>query len=312
MNIRAYFLSAAALILIVSGANAQGLEEFKITPEWTSKIESFAPKTIRVKAPVRKIMMFSQHTGFYHWTIPHNIEMFKILAQTTGGFEITNFRDISAFDKETLKKFDAVVFNNCNPSGPKRDLFYDLLSINTSLDETDITQAAQQYEKNFMDYIEGGGGLMILHGAITVQNNSMPFSKLTGGSFDYHPKQQRMHVKEVDSEHPLVQAFDGNGFTHVDEPYFFKNAYFEYDFHPLLYIDTGTLEGTKEKPKSPITYVSWIKRYGKGRVFYTSPSHNAQIMENPEFLQFIVDGLQYVTGDLKADDSPLPASKRPN
>ena len=246
MKVLTSLLSLLLAVLFVATSHAQRLEELKITPDWLAKIDSLAPAATREEAPVRKVMMFSQHTGFYHWTIPHNIELFKILAKKTGAFEITNLRDIQAFDRENLSKYDAVIFNNCNPSGPKRDLFYDLLSKNTSLSEKAITEAAATYEKNFMDYIASGGGMMILHGAITVQNNSMPFSQLTGGSFDYHPKQQSMHLKEVDPNHALVQAFKGDGFTHVDEPYFFKNAYFDYEFRPLLYIETGSLEGMKE------------------------------------------------------------------
>ena len=146
---------------------------------------------------------------------------------------------------------------------------------------------------------------MIMHGAITVQNNSAEFSKMTGGSFDYHPKQQEMHVKEVDANHPLVQAFKGDGFTHIDEPYFFKNAYFDYNFRPLLYIELDQLEGLQHPVDQKVTYVAWIKKYGKGRVFYSMPSHNAQSLENPELLQFFLDGMQYVVGDLKVDDSPM-------
>ena len=144
-----------------------------------------------------------------------------------------------------------------------------------------------------------------MHGAITVQNNSKEFSKMTGGSFDYHPKQQEMHLKEVDANHPMVQAFKGKGFTHVDEPYFFNNAYSDYNFRPLLYIEADKLEGTKKEVTDNTIYVSWIKRHGKGRVFYSSPSHNAQSMDNPELLQFFLDGMQYVVGDLKCDDSPI-------
>ncbi len=146
---------------------------------------------------------------------------------------------------------------------------------------------------------------MILHGAITVQNNSMPFSQMTGGSFDYHPKQQEMHLKEVDKMHPLVKAFDGKGLTHLDEPYFFKNAYYDYNFRPLLYMEVDKLEGLKKEPKEKVVYVSWIKRFGKGRVFYSSASHNAQSLEKPGVLQFFLDGLQYVVGDLSCDDSPI-------
>ncbi|MGP1990566.1 ThuA domain-containing protein [Zobellia laminariae] len=296
-----------ALFLFVSGfIFAQQIEEFKITEEWLAKIEQMAPSETTVKnVSKKKVLVFSKATGFDHWTIPHNVEMLKILGKKSNAFEVHIGYDIESFDKKNLKKYDAVVFNNCNPAGPKRDLFWDLLQKNTNLPDQEITTLSKQYETNLLDYVAKGGGLMILHGAITVQNNSKEFSKMTGGSFDYHPKPQEMHVKEVDTNHPLVQAFKGNGLTHVDEPYFFNNAYFDYNFRPLLYIEIDKLEGMRKEVDEKINYVSWIKRHGKGRVFYSSPSHNAQSLDHPELLQFFLDGLQYVVGDLKCDDSPI-------
>ncbi len=298
------------LLLFCVTVNAQQLEPIEITEEWLAKIVSLAPSEPTIKnVEKKKILVFSKATGFYHWTIPHNIEMLKILANKSDAFEIRNGYDIENFEKENLKKYAAVILNNSNPSGPDRDLFADLLQQNTTLADSEITKRASEYEQNLMDYVSGGGGLMIMHGAITVQNNSETFSKLTGGSFDYHPKQQKMHVQEVDQKHPLVQAFKGDGFTHIDEPYFFKNAYDNLNFRPLLYIEVDQLEGLKNPMKEKINYVAWIKRYGKGRVFYSSPSHNAQSMDNPELLQFFLDGMQYVVGDLKCDDSPMQVRK---
>ncbi|WP_242205281.1 ThuA domain-containing protein [Aestuariivivens insulae] len=285
---------------------AQNMKEFEISPEWISKIERLAPSEPSVKDVSKKrILVFSKATGFKHWTIPHNLEMLKILAKKSNIFEVYIGYDIENFSKESLKKYDAVILNNSNPESPKRDLFWDLLKLNSSLSDEDIAKEAKKYENNLLEYVKKGGGLMLLHGAIVVQNNSPEFSNMTGGSFDYHPKQQQMHVKEVDVNHPLVKAFKGKGLTHVDEPYFFKNAYFNYNFHPLLYIEADQLEGLRKKPANNINYVSWIKRYGKGRVFYSSPSHNAQTLDHPEFLQFLLDGMQYVVGDLIVDDSPL-------
>ena len=293
-------------LFVTSSIFAQQVEKFQITEEWLAKIEQMAPSETTVKNVTKKnILVFSKATGFDHWTIPHNVEMLKILGKKSNAFKIHVGYDIENFDKKNLKKYDAVIFNNCNPSGPKRDLFFDLLQMNTNLPDNEIIAISKQYETNLMDYVSNGGGLMIMHGAITVQNNSTEFSKMTGGSFDYHPKQQEMHVKEVDLNHPLVQAFKGKGLTHVDEPYFFNNAYFDYNFRPLLYIEIDKLEGMRKEVDEKINYVSWIKRYGKGRVFYSSPSHNAQSLDHPELLQFFLDGMQYVVGDLKCDDSPI-------
>ena len=63
---------------------------------------------------------------------------------------------------------------------------------------------------------------MVVHGAIVMQNNSMPFSEMCGGSFDYHPRQQEITLQLVDPKHPLVKAFEGKPFVHVDEPYLFN------------------------------------------------------------------------------------------
>ncbi len=293
-------------IIIVYGLSAQELEPIPITKEWIANLSEIAPSktTISINKK-RKILVFSKATGFDHWTIPHNNEVWKILASKTGAFEVVIGFDITHFEKKNLKHYDAVILNNSNPTGPERNLFYDLLRNYSSLTNKKAFEKAAKYEENLMDYVKGGGGLFIMHGAVVVQNNSAAFSKMVGGSFDYHPKQQEIQLKEVDKGHPLVSAFKGQGLTHVDEPYFFKNAYFDYNFRPLLYFEVDKIEGVNHNVRNNINYVSWIKKYGKGRVFYTSPSHNAQSLEHPELLQFYLDGLQYVTGDLKVVDSPM-------
>jgi uncharacterized protein len=52
-------------------------------------------------------------------------------------------------------------------------------------------------------------------------------------------------------------------------------------------------------------YLAWVKRHGKGRVLYSSMSHNIQSAYQAELLEFFLDGIQYVTGDLKCDDSVM-------
>ena len=286
-------------------AQSQSLEAPKIDEEFLAKIVSLAPDKAKIQAPKRKLLVYSQHTGFYHWTIPHNDELLKIMAKKSGAFEVHIAHDIDSFEKKNLKQYDAVIFNNCNPSGPKRDLFYDLLKMKSSLSENEIEAKAKIYQQNFMDYIAKGGGLFIMHGAITVQNNDKEFSRLTGGSFDYHPKQQKIHLKEVDKNHPLVAAFHGDGFTHVDEPYFFNNAYSEHNFRPLLYMESKDIIGKRDQAHDDIVYLAWVKRHGKGRVLYSSMSHNIQSAYQAELLAFFLDGIQYVTGDLKCDDSAM-------
>jgi type 1 glutamine amidotransferase len=131
---------------------------------------------------------------------------------------------------------------------------------------------------------------------------------MIGGSFDYHPQFQLLTLELVEPDHPLTAAFDGKGYVHYDEPYFFTNAYEEMNFRPLLKLNLSKLdpETLKKKPvDETFRYVSWIKRHGEGRVFYCSPSHHPGSYETEAMLRYVLDGVQYALGDLKCDDSPL-------
>ena len=50
--------------------------------------------------------------------------------------------------------------------------------------------------------------------------------------------------------------------------------------------------------------VSWVRSWGKGRVFYCSLGHRNEIFWNPAILQHYLDGIQFALGDLPADTTP--------
>ncbi len=292
------------LSIFIYAAHAQ--KPFKCTPEWVQKIEKIAPAKAEVQAAkTRKILIFDRFTGFDHWVIPHTSEVIKVLGQKTGAYEVRITKDVFCFEKSNLKNYDAVVLNSTCSKGPRRDLILDALDIDTSMGDAEKKAKAAELEANLIDYVKKGGGLMVTHGAIVMQNNSMPFSEMVGGSFDYHPKQQEVRLELCEPSHTLSKAFEGKPFIHFDEPYLFNKAYAKKNFRPLLYMDTDKLEGKKKAIEDNIRYVSWIRKHGKGRVFYVSPSHNAQSFEDTRLLKFYLDGAQYVLGDLDCDDTPM-------
>jgi uncharacterized protein len=306
MNLKNIFYSALSLLFFVSISKAQSLPEVPLTDSWLQEIKSKAPsKLTHPSSQKRKILVFSLHTGFNHWVIPHTETMMKILAEKAGGFEMTYTKDIHDFEKANLKQYDAIILNNNCSIGDHRDIFWDVLKKEPGLDSVQAMKKAAKLEKGLISYVKGGGGLMAMHGGIVMQNKSMAFSEMMGGSFDYHPKQQEIEVKLMDVKHPLLTAFKGEGFTHIDEPYMFNNDYVNKNFRPLMYFESAKIKEKRNNDGDAIRYVAWIKKHGKGRVFYTSPSHNAQSFSNPALLQFFLDGLQYVAGDLDCDDSPL-------
>ena len=306
MRILFFFL----LLISCFSLKPQSLPAIEITQKWLDGIENMVEGRKRL-APNKKkdILIFSLHTGYNHWTIPHTEEVIKRIAEKTGDFNVNVSYDVKVFEKKNISKYDVIVLNNNCSDREKRDIFWDVLKKNKLMDEKTILSEANKLEKNLLNHISVGNGLVVLHGGIVMQNNSSEFSEMLGGSFDFHPLQQDIEVKLFDPGHPLLKSFGGQGFTHYDEPYFFKNAYFDYNFRPLLYMNLDKIKMTRERPKDKIKYISWIKRYGKGRVFYSSPSHNAQSMDNPGLVNFLLNGLYYAAGELDCDDSPISTNK---
>ncbi len=294
------------LLLSFCWSQGQSLPSFELTSEWREKIKSTVKE--QMKTPTndkKKLLIFSLYTGFNHWIIPHTEAVMKMIAQNSNAFEITISRDISVFEKDQLSKFDVVLLNNNCSDGSQRDLFWDIFNKDNSLNEQQKIKKANKLEKNLIRFVRKGKGLVVLHGGIVMQNNSLEFSEMVGGSFDYHPPQQEVHVKLVDPNHPLVNSFEPEGFIHYDEPYFFKNTYYKLNFRPLLYLEMDKIKMKRPRPNDKIKYISWIKRHGKGRVFYSSPSHNAQSYESPELLKFLYKGLLYASGFIDCDDSAI-------
>jgi type 1 glutamine amidotransferase len=301
-------LVGLSILLLPNLTIGQDLPVVPLTAAWNQKIEALAPSQTRFPSTSpKKILLFSLHTGFEHWVIPHTEEVFKILGTKSNGFAMTASKDIHQFEKASLANYDAIVLNNTCSKPDHRHLFWDKLRAESTGDSAAVMAKAQELESNLIEFVSRGGGLLLLHGAVTTLNNSSKFSDLVGASFDYHPPQQQVQVKLESPSHPLVAAFPKEGFSHVDEPYFYKNAYAKLNFTPLLYFDNAKIHSQRpnQELKSGKTYVAWIRPEGKGKVMYISPSHNAQSFENPALLQFFLDGLQYVVGDVNCDETPI-------
>jgi uncharacterized protein len=290
--------------------------------EWLAKIEQLAPAQPTVTPErERAVLVFSLTTGFQHQVRAYVSEMLRILGRKSGAFTMEETLDIECFTPDRLAKYDAVILNNNCPDGKRRDIFYDVLNNQVhkslqgigdkygSLSDEERERKGAELERNLLDYVASGKGLVAIHGAIALQINSAAFSDMLGGSFDFHPPREVLTLELVEPSHPLVAAFGGRGFVHSDELYLFKNAYAKTNFRPLLEANRDKLdEKSRANPRiaeKGRLYVSWIKPYGKGRVFYVGPSHQPQSYEHPAMLRFHLDGIQYALGDLKCDDAPL-------
>ncbi len=305
----AFGLLLAALLVCTARAEKIPYAKSKITPptpQWRAKIKELAPAKPTVKASKRKVLVFSLFTGYNHLVIPHVDCVFEVLGEKSGAFDAVVTTDIELLTPEKLAAYDVLVLNNNCSEGKRRNLFLDELERNKKyegLTENERQTKAKELERSILDFVSGGKGLVAMHGAPTMLNKSKEFTGMIGAAFNYHPANQEVTLRTVDSDHPLTAAFRGKGpFVHRDEPYLFNGPYEKLNFRPLLVMDTDTLKDKRGEVGKIVRYVAWIKPHGQGRVFFCSPSHFPESYESATLLRFLLDGVQYASGDLKCDD----------
>ena len=136
------------------------------------------------------------------------------------------------------------------------------------------------------------------------------FNKMIGGYFKYHWLDPQHIVYKIDDPgSPLTAMFRG-GFEINDETYTFGiRSWSRQNLHVLTSIDYSKMsEADKLKedyPREDHDYgLSWIRREGKGRVFYAAHGHSERVYAMKPMLEHILAGTQYALGDLKAEDGP--------
>ena len=137
------------------------------------------------------------------------------------------------------------------------------------------------------------------------------FNKMLGAFFKWHWNDgQTIPVKIDDANHPLNAPFKGQGYVIVDETYTFgRDTYSRENLRVLTSIDYAKMsdpdKAKEQNPRPDGDYaLSWIRREGKGRVFYEAHGHNEKVYANRLLLEHVLAGMQYVLGDLAAEDAP--------
>ncbi len=139
------------------------------------------------------------------------------------------------------------------------------------------------------------------------------FNKMIGGFFKWHwNNPQEITYKIDDPKHPLNAPFlklQGPLVVN-DETYTFgRESFSRQNVRVLTSIDYSKMcdddKKKEQNPREDHDYgLSWVKREGKGRVFYMAHGHDESNYAKTPLLEHLLAGMQYVLGDLQADDSP--------
>jgi type 1 glutamine amidotransferase len=208
---------------------------------------------------------------------------------------------------ENIRQFDAIVMNNS--SGPwLTPTDADMAKEAFRKHGTNKTAVEQVLSKSLLDYVANGGGIMAIHFAIAANRHWPQFQQLLGATFTGHPWNEEVGITVEEPGHPLVAAFSGKDFRLADEIYQYGDPYNRSKVRVLVSLDPErTNMGVKWINRKDNDFaLAWVKSYGRGRIFYTSFGHRADLFWDSQMLQFYLDAIQFATGDLEAPTAPRP------
>jgi type 1 glutamine amidotransferase/sugar phosphate isomerase/epimerase len=261
--------------------------------EARKKIEAALPKQAYAKPKkARTLLVIESLHGMSHNTIPHANVMLERFGATTGAWKAVFSNDLNNLTYPKIKQYDGIFLNSI---------------VGEAFAEPAVRDGLARF-------VREGGGLMGLHGTPWASRNWNEFADIIGAQDAPHRIEQGvMHV--YDQASPIVKPLGGKALNFKEEYYRFavdgpKRLRWN-DVHVLLTVD---LDDLKIEPRPWTGYtrpdkiypVSWIRTFGKGRVFYTSIGHMPETFMTPELVGHFLAGVQYALGDLDADATPNP------
>jgi type 1 glutamine amidotransferase len=186
-------------------------------------------------------------------------EVAVVLAQSLGdrGLELQLSDTLEVFaDRKALDKLDVVV------------LIWAMGSI-----EPDLLNA-------LLAAIKDGTGFAGLHGTNFTFRDQAEYQYMIGGQWVAHPGGDSVpyRVNITDVPHSITAGLED--FAVTSEHYY-------------MHVDPGNLVLATTRFGDVVMPVTWVKRYGQGRVFYCSLGHSAQTVSQPEVLEMVTRGIAW-------------------
>ncbi|WP_146948124.1 ThuA domain-containing protein [Cyclobacterium qasimii] len=220
-------------------------------------------------------------TGNHHPAHPwqETSPLIKSAIESNSDFYVdisTNIENLSQYD---LDDYDALILNYANWEDPN--------------------QLSDKSKDSFVNYLNQGGGLMVLHFANGAFHSSLPnagesdwpeYREIVRRIWDHdadsgHDKYGEFSVHISNSKHPITSGV--KDFSTFDELYFNQKG--DQPIVPL-FSARSTVTG-KDEP------LAWVYNYGEGRVFQTLLGHDAKSFSTPEFQQILSNAINWVGRD---------------
>jgi type 1 glutamine amidotransferase len=264
---------------------------------------------------VKKVLFYSKAASWEQKIIHRDGDQLSYLEKVLqklgeeNQIEFTFTKDGTVFTPENLAKFDAFFFFT---SG-------DMTSEGRNGRGDNYPLMTLEGKKAFLDAISNGKGFIgcntanytfiepVSPGEKNNQTNAWRYTRMIGSGYMGHNDIQKGYFSYLDHKFPGMDQVPDD-YSPVDQWYAFNRLM--PDIHVVMALDAGKLKGNLyERPSYPI---AWTRMEGKGRVFYTTMGHSAEIWKDPIFLRMLLGGIRWSTGLVDADVTPDIATATPH
>lgn len=281
-------------------------KQFANSADISAMMAALPDKPYATPQSLRRVLVLTRATGWVHTSIPLAAKMVEYLGDKTGAWMATITYDAAAITPENLKQYDAIFL---------------VSTTGAFLDDPNDKTVTDLRRQALLNFVKGGKGLAGIHAATDSYHTNGPapegtwpeFNQMIGGFFKFHWSYPTLISVKVDDPHsPLTAMFPPQGFEMVDETYTLaQDSFSRKRVHVLTSVNYSKMSA-EDKSKEPAATrrtdgdyaLSYIQRVGNGRVFYEAHGHDEKVYYQRPFVAHMLAGIQYVLGDLKADDSP--------
>ncbi|RXZ78448.1 ThuA domain-containing protein [Paenibacillaceae bacterium] len=165
--------------------------------------------------------------------------------------EVTSTGDYSVLNKETLSGYELFI----------------------SYTEFSQEPLSQERVAALLEYVAGGGGLLVIHNGISLQRNK-ELMAMIGAKFTGHPEFTTLPVRSTQPDHPIMQGI---------EPYAIDDEPYRFDMLP--HFETTIL--AEYEHDGQLWPAAWAHEHGLGRVVYLMNGHQLSCFAVQPFRQLI-------------------------
>lgn len=248
----------------------------------------------------KRILYFTKSSGFQHSVINRegdrlaHSENILIEIGKEHGFDVTASKDGRLFEPDRIDEWDGFVF-------------YTTGDLTEPGSDGNPPMSPEGLEAFLGSIRSGRKGFVGIHCATDTFHSPQdgprtPYVEMIGAEFITHGPQQVATVKVVDQDFSGAGPF-GSMFEINDEWYAFRNM--SDQIHAIMVqLTEGMQSGNRNDYERPDYPNTWVKRFGDGRVFYTSMGHREDVWTNPMYQGLLIGGLNVATGRAEADFTP--------